>query len=196
MRTSVVMIRAMPETSNTAPTPIARRVAGPSHGSPANGIRPALAIVGGVALLALGLAIWALLRPTSAAPSDTATTPTYTDAQQAAAKSKICAAHSLVRVGVNVNTNLQPPGGPDDTVGALAAAANARVALGGGGQYLLANLDPATPQPVADAVRPFALKLMDIGAAATAGISNTDPEQAARLQQADAMNTEIANLCK
>ena len=186
----------MPETSRTAPTVSARRVAGPSHGSTADRTRPALAIIGAVALLALGLAIWALLRPTSEAPAVTAATPTYTDAQQAAAKSKICAAHGLVRVGVNVNTNLQPPGGPDDTVGALAAAANARVALGGGGQYLLANLDPATPQPVADAVRPFALKLMDIGAAATAGISNADPQQAARLQEADAMNTEIDNLCK
>ncbi|WP_264038234.1 hypothetical protein [Mycolicibacterium hodleri] len=186
----------MPETSKTAPTPSARRVAGPSHGSPADRTRPALAVVGVVALLALGLAIWALLRPTPQSSSVTAAAPTYTDAQQAAAKSKVCAAHGLVRVGVNVNTNLQPPGGPDDAVGALAAAANARVALGGGGQYLLANLDPATPQPVADAVRPFALKLMDIGAAATAGIPNTDPQQAARLQDADKMNTEIANLCK
>lgn len=190
------MIRAMPETSKTAPAPNTRRVAGSNHGSPADRTRPALAIVGIVALLALGLAIWALLRPTSGAPPTAAATTTYTDAQQAAAKSKICAAHSLVRVGVNVNTNLQPPGGPDDAVGALAAAANARVALGGGGQYLLANLDPATPRPVADVVRPFALKLMDIGAAATAGISNADPQQAARLQEADTMNTDIANLCK
>lgn len=190
------MIFAMPETSKTAPPPSTRRVAATSHGLAADRTRPALAIVGIVALLALGLAVWALLRPTSGVQPATAATPTYTDAQQATAKSKICAAHSLVRVGVNVNTNLQPPGGPDDTVGALAAAANARVALGGGGQYLLANLDPATPQPVAAAVRPFALKLMDIGAAATAGTSNADPQQAARLQEADAMNTEIANLCK
>lgn len=162
--------------------------------------RIALVVVGIIALVALGLSSWALFRPAKSATSADATQPiestSYTAEQQAAAKAKICAAHGLVRDGVTLNTNLQAPGGPDNAVGTLAVAANGRVALLGGGQYLLANLDPATPQQVADAVRPFALKLMDIGAAATAGIPVTDPVQSARLKDADGMNTTIANLCK
>jgi hypothetical protein len=37
---------------------------------------------------------------------------------------------------------------------------------------------------------------MDIGAAATSGAQNSEPEQAARLKDADATNTTIAELCK
>jgi hypothetical protein len=37
---------------------------------------------------------------------------------------------------------------------------------------------------------------MDIGAAATAGAQNTQPEQAARLKDADAANKAIIELCK
>jgi len=36
---------------------------------------------------------------------------------------------------------------------------------------------------------------MDIGAAATAGAQNTDPEQAKRLSDADAASTRIGQLC-
>jgi hypothetical protein len=80
--------------------------------------------------------------------------------------------------------------------GSLAVAANARVALYDGGQYLLSKLDSATPEELADAVRNFANDLMDIGAAATAGAQNSEPEQAARLKQADASNATITQLCK
>jgi hypothetical protein len=37
---------------------------------------------------------------------------------------------------------------------------------------------------------------MDIGAAATAGAQNTDPDQAARLQAADTENARVAELCR
>jgi hypothetical protein len=37
---------------------------------------------------------------------------------------------------------------------------------------------------------------MDIGAAATAGAQNAQPEQSARLKEADAANTQITELCK
>jgi hypothetical protein len=37
---------------------------------------------------------------------------------------------------------------------------------------------------------------MDIGAAAIAGAPNTEPEQAARLRDADAANVKIAQACK
>lgn len=98
--------------------------------------------------------------------------------------------------GVTQNTNLQAPGGPEDAVGNLAIAANARLSLYDGGQYLLARLDPATPPELADAVRTFANNLMDIGAAATAGALNTDPEQSARLRDADSVNSTVDGLCK
>jgi hypothetical protein len=37
---------------------------------------------------------------------------------------------------------------------------------------------------------------MDIGAAATAGQQNSEPEQTARLKDADAANTTVTELCK
>jgi hypothetical protein len=119
----------------------------------------------------------------------------YTGAQRADAKQKICAATDLVRKGVSLNTNLQPPGGPEDVTGALAVAANARISLYDGSQYLLARLDPATPPELGDAVKKFANLLMDIGAGSTAGAQNSQPEQAARLKDADATNRTITELC-
>lgn len=143
-----------------------------------------------VAVVALGVAGWALFKLMSDDEPD------YTVQDRLQARESICAAAELVRGGVSLNTNLQPPGGPEDVTGALAVAANARVALYDGGQYLLARLDPATPPELADEVRKFANGLMDIGAAATNGVQNDDPQQATRLRDADAANTKIQELCK
>lgn len=153
-----------------------------------------------VALAALGLAGWTLLRPppnftSSVAGGYSGSDADYTDAQRADAKAKVCAVFATVRKGVSQNTNLQAPGGPEDMVGNLAVAANARLALFDGGQYLLARVEPATPPELADAVRSFANTLMDIGAAATAGALNTDPDQAARLRDAEAVNGTVVKLC-
>ena len=112
-----------------------------------------------VALVAIGLAVWALLK----SPSQSVFTGASTDDP----KGSICEAFDVVRKGVQINTNLNPPGGPDDVTGTMAAAANARVALFDGGQYLLARLQPGTPPELADAVRTFANNLMDIGARST-----------------------------
>jgi hypothetical protein len=146
-----------------------------------------------LAVAALGLSGWTLLRLSQA---DESSGKTYTESQRTEAKTTICSAADLVRRGVSLNTNLQPAGGPEDVTWALAVAANSRVALYDGGQYLIARLDPATPQDLADAVRNFANGLMDIGAAATAGTQNTDPDQATRLKDADAANATIMELCK
>jgi hypothetical protein len=102
----------------------------------------------------------------------------------------------VVRRGVSLNTNLQPEGGPGDVTGSLAVAANARLALFNGGEYLLARVDPATPTDLSDAIHRFANTLLDIGAAATAGAPNSEPAQAARLKDADSANTTITELCK
>jgi hypothetical protein len=45
-------------------------------------------------------------------------------------------------------------------------------------------------------VKKFANGLMDIGAAATAGAQNSQPDQAARLRDADTANATIGDLCK
>ncbi|MGY4651528.1 hypothetical protein [Mycobacterium sp. URHB0021] len=151
---------------------------------------PVVAII--IAVVALALAGWSLFLSLH----DRASQVHYTDAQQADAKVKACSAIDLVRRGISLNTNLQPAGGPADVTGSQAVAANARVALYDGGQYLLARLDTATPTDLADAIRKFADTAMDIGAAATAGAQNSDPAQAARLQDADSANATITELCK
>jgi hypothetical protein len=142
-----------------------------------------------VSASALVVAGWALYR------SDYAKAD-YTAEQIADAKANTCTAVDVVRRGVSLNTNLMPAGGPADITGAQAVAANARVSLYDGGQYLMARLDPATPEPLAEKVREFADTLMDIGANATAGTTNDDPSQAERLTTADSTSAAIAELCK
>jgi hypothetical protein len=145
-----------------------------------------------IAVVALALAGWSLFLSLD----DRSSQAHYTDTQRAEAKVKACSAMDLVRRGISLNTNLQPAGGPSDITGSQAIAANARVALYDGGQYLLARLDPATPTDLADAIRKFADTVMDIGSAATAGAQNSDPAQAARLRDADSANATITDLCK
>lgn len=148
-------------------------------------------IVAVLAIVAIGLSGWALLRP-AAKP---AALPTFSDAQRADAKTKTCAAIDLVRRGISRNTNLVVPGGEGDVAGSLAATANARISLYNGGQYLLSRVDLATASPLAETARGFANNLMDIGAAATAGVPDSDPAQAARLKDADAANATLGQLC-
>ncbi len=143
-----------------------------------------------VALVAAGLAVWALVSKPST--EGQVFTGTATDDP----KGSICEAFNVIRSGVQINTNLQPPGGPEDVTGSMAVAANARLALYDGGQYLLARLQPGTPPELADEIRKFANNLMDIGARSTAGIPNSDPGQAARLKQADEANARLTELCK
>jgi hypothetical protein len=143
-----------------------------------------------VALIAVGLAAWALMKE----PSQEGQVFTGTASDDP--KGSICESFNVIRNGVQINTNLQPPGGPEDVTGSMAVAANARLALYDGGQYLLARLQPGTPDELADAVRKFANNLMDIGARSTSGIPNSDPGQAARLKEADEANAKITELCK
>ena len=174
----------MPESSEPAPPPARRRL-------PITGDRRSLsqAITAIIAVTALLLAGWALLR--SESPSDT----DYTDSQRADAKTKACGAFDVVRRGVKVNTSIPVPGGPEDIVGSLVVGANARNSAYVGGLYLIDQLDPATPTELADQLREFAGLLTEIGATATAGASDSDPDQAARLKSADAANTKLGELC-
>jgi hypothetical protein len=182
-----VTIGVMPEPSSDEST-VEYRDDGGSRGG-----RILLIVTLVVAVLALALSGWLLIRITQQGTPDS---PNYSGAQRADAKQKVCAATDLVRKGVSLNTNLQPPGGPEDITGTLAVAANARISLYDGGQYLLARLDPATPPDLSDAVKKFANLLLDIGAGATSGAQNSQPEQAARLKEADTLNHTITELCK
>jgi hypothetical protein len=144
-----------------------------------------------VGLVAAGLAVWALMKEPQKEQAQVFTGTSTDDP-----KGSICDAFNVIRDGVQINTNLQAPGGPEDATGTMAVAANARVALYDGGQYLLARLQPGTPPELADAISKFANNLMDIGARSTAGIPNSEPAQAARLKEADTANAKITELCK
>jgi hypothetical protein len=138
-----------------------------------------------VALVAVVLASWALM----SAPSDGPAA-----AKQAGdPKTRVCVAFRTVDKAVSLQTHTELG---RDPVREEAVAANARLALVGGGQYLLSNLDSATPGELADAVRAFARHLQDIGVNALAGVSNSNPEQSARLIEGDSLQKQIADLCK
>jgi hypothetical protein len=136
-----------------------------------------------VAVVAGVLAVWALMSASSGASVKLAGDP----------KMRVCTAFNTVSQAVTGQTHNDL--GPDP-VAQAAVAGNARLALLGGGQYLLSRLDSATPSELADPVRSFANDLQDIGIYALAGVPNTDAAQAARLTQADLTRKQIVDLCK
>ena len=99
-----------------------------------------------IAALALAIAVLGWFHPHSASPA-------FTAQQTADAKTNICTASRIARQAVVTNTHLVNPRG-DDQIGTFALAANARLALLGGGAYLRDRLDaePATPADLAKAV--------------------------------------------
>ena len=136
-----------------------------------------------VAVVAGVLAVWALMSASSGASVKLAGDP----------KMRVCTAFNAVSQAVTGQTHNDL--GPDP-VAQAAVAGNARLALLGGGQYLLSRLDSATPSELADPVRSFANDLQDIGIYALAGVPNTDAVQAGRLTQADLTRKQIVDLCK
>jgi hypothetical protein len=140
-----------------------------------------------IALVALGVAIGAWLRPVP--ESKAADAPTYTDQQVADAKAKVCAAFEKVRTGVRLQTGADSGGDP---VMAQAIAANARLSLIGGAYYLQIRLDPATPRPVATAIDDLSNILLDLGENALAGSTNDHPLEL----KGEAKITELVELCR
>ena len=147
----------------------------------------ALAMV--LAVAALAAASWATLRQPAEA------TEVFSADQRAAATTKACAAFDTVRNGADLNTNSAGPGGPDAAADTLTVAANARLSLLSGGQYLMARIDPATPPGLTTEIRNFANTLMDIGAASIAGIKTTDPRQVTRLEDAQSLAITVNTQC-
>jgi hypothetical protein len=138
-----------------------------------------------LALIAIGVAIWALVR----SPGDAAVNALPPDD----AKARVCAAFDTVRKAVSSQTNADLGADP---VAKEAVAANARLATFGGGQYLLSRLDPGTPTELAEAVRSFANDLQDVGMDQLAGATGADPTQAARMNEAQTISKQIADICK
>jgi hypothetical protein len=136
-----------------------------------------------IAVVAVVLAVWALVGGSSNSGTALGGDP----------KTRVCGAFGTVSKAVPLQTHLDL--GPDP-VAQAAVAGNARLALFGGGQYLLNSVDSATPSDLADPVRKFGNSLQDIAIHALAGEVNSDAAQAARLAEADATRQQIAGLCK
>jgi hypothetical protein len=108
-----------------------------------------------VALVALGFAVAAWLRPSHDGPS-------YP--QSGDAKTNLCAAYKVAHQAVVTNTHLATPGG-NDPGSHLAVAANARLALLGGGAYLrdVLNGQTSPPADLAKAVDSLAGTIEQLG---------------------------------
>jgi hypothetical protein len=145
-----------------------------------------------IAVIAIGVAIWALVR-SPGEPARSSGEPAVNAQQSGDAKGRVCAAFDMVRKAVSMQTNANLGADP---VAREAVAANARLATLGGGEYLLSRLDPATPPELADAVRSFANNLQEIGMNQLVGMPNTDPTVAALLNQAQTASTRITDMCK
>ena len=136
-----------------------------------------------IALAAMGAAAWAIVMAWP--QKDDTVQPT------AESKQKVCAAFDTVSKAVPLQTNNDLG---RDPVAQAAVAANARLALIGGGQYLLDSLDASTPAELADPVRSFASTLQDVGMNALAGLSNRD--QVTRLAEGEQTMSQIVDLCQ
>ncbi|WP_375487204.1 hypothetical protein [uncultured Mycobacterium sp.] len=149
-----------------------------------------------VALVAIGIAVAAWLRPIPAIPGNPPTSmpgaPAFTEEQIAAAKNTICAAYRTVHRAVGVNTSRNE--GDDPTT--LAVLANARLAIYGGGGYLFTKLaeEPATPPGLASAIRMLANAYQDIAIGYMADMQKTDLD--ASLRAADDATITIEQQCK
>ena len=143
-----------------------------------------------IAVIAAAIAIAAWLRPAHESAS-----PTFTDQQTAEAKTNICSAYTAVDQAVVANTHLANPI-PNDPIGQLAVAADARLALLGGGAYLRDRLaaGPASPGDLAKALNSMANTIEQLGIGYLAGASNIvqDPLR----HDLDSEITQMDELCK
>jgi hypothetical protein len=142
-----------------------------------------------LAVVAVALSIWSL----TSALSNSSGNSSATAKLSGDPKARVCSAFNTVAAAVRLETNLDL--GPDP-VAQTAVAGNARLALMGGGQYLLNQLDGATPRELADPIRSFANQLQDIGMFALAGVPNNEPQQATRMTEADVTRKQISDACK
>lgn len=147
-----------------------------------------------IALVALGVAIGSWFRPmpdnkTPPAPSS----PAFTEQQTAEAKAKVCATYDKVHQAVLNNTGRS---GGTDPIALLGVAANARLALYDGGEYLLKTLaeQPATPPELATAVRQLVNSYQQLAVDYMAEVSQSEIDSS--LHAGDQPNAIIYGICK
>ncbi|WP_159228588.1 hypothetical protein [Mycolicibacterium vanbaalenii] len=140
-----------------------------------------------LAIVAVGLAVWGLVRSPSSGGGSSAGAE-----QSAEAETRVCGAFEMVRNAVSLQTNSNLG---TDPVATQAVAANARLATLGGGQFLLSRLDDSVSAELADEVRAFANNLEYIGMGQLAGASSQDPAQTSRLNDVQASAERITELC-
>ena len=150
-------------------------------------------VVLAIALLALGVAIGSWFRSGLEKPSPNPAPPKFTGQQITDAKTKVCATYQEVHKAVLVNTGRT--GGSDPTA-LLGLAANARIALYDGGEYLLSTLadEPATPADLAAAVRGLASSYKQLAIKYMA--EATQAEIDSSLHAGDEPNSIIYDICK
>lgn len=141
-------------------------------------------------MIAVILAVIGWFRPPSGPGS-------FNSEQTQEAKKNICTAANTVGNAVGINTNLANPG-PESEVGGLAVAANARLALSGGGSYLHDRLakELAAPADLRKAVTDYANTLEELSVNYMAGAG---PSSSVQQPLRDALKSqfgEIANLCQ
>ena len=110
-----------------------------------------------IAVIAVVLAALAYFHPAHNSASATAQ-------QGGDAKANVCSAYATARKAVVVNTHLRSPN-PHDPIADLSVAANARLALLGGGAYLRERLaaNTAAPGDLANSVNSMANTIQQLG---------------------------------
>ena len=163
------------------------------------GSSPLIPVTLVIALIAAGLAVWALVSmPEQSSASDTAPSGDTASGNAAApaspgdAKQRVCDAAQTVAVAVQLQTNSNI--GPEPAA-VEAVAANARLAMLGGGDYVLSQLDAETPPEVADPARSFGNTLRLLGISALAGVPNSDPVNQERIQEWEKARNTLGQLC-
>lgn len=140
-----------------------------------------------VAVVATGVAVWALTRT----PAENSATPT--NQEVADAKGRACEAYIKVRTAVALQT--QGAVGTDPAA-AQAIAANARLAMSVGSQHLVDNLGPAVPAELAGLLRTLATDLQNLTINALAGTPDDDAGQVTRLRDLETNSKKIVEQCK
>lgn len=150
-----------------------------------------------IAVIATGVAIVGWFRPVAPAPQAHSSAPTYSEQQISDAKARACAALDVANksAALHSGTGPQAQSSSDPTM-AEAQAANSRLSIIAGGLYLRAHLDPATPQPIADAFQNLSKITLDLGEGYLAGARNDDPDQAELIRQGNSAFAHALELCK
>src|SRR5262249_22641955 len=118
---------------------------------------------------------------------------TYSNQQVADAKAKVCAAYEKVHHAVLANTGRS--GGSDPAL-LLGVAANARIALYDGGDYLVKTLtaETSTPADLAGATRALASAYQELAVAYMT--EATDPEIQSSFQAVETTGSKVSGMCK